>query len=67
MREVAGVKLQKERSRTPQFFKKVEIVLSQDIANTSKVPSDKISLYVEKAFHAQHKSSEMSVLPQCIM
>lgn len=31
--EVTGVKLQKERSRRPQFFKKVEIVLSQVIEN----------------------------------
>lgn len=57
--EVAGVKLQKERSRRPRLFKKMEIVLSQVIANTCKVLSDKVSVCVEKTRHAQHKSSEM--------
>lgn len=64
---MVGVKLQKERPRGPQFFKKVEIVVGQVIANTSKVLSDKISVCVEKTWHAQHKSSEMSVLPKCII
>lgn len=45
---VAGVKLQKERSRRLWFFKKVEIVQSQVTANTSKVLSDKISVCVGK-------------------
>lgn len=64
---MVGVKLQKERPRGPQFFKKVEIVVGQVIANTSKVLSDKISVCVEKTWHAQHKSSEMSVLPKYII